>query len=292
MEKSVGRHYKCPKNYVWLKKGDPYMTRHCREITLAAGRTLFAVQDAKNRPLGLYVPEQIFEEVKAADALTKNKREAATKKKDALTLEKARLALHELFPAIPKKDEEAVLTRAWKKNSRRVGRTEKISMEVKVKLGVTAHVRHTYTEYEKLLKKGFTRDAARKSIEKDVESIVSKWQGLVGRCSPEIIDLEESDSDYLLPGGSDSSVEIIAAKTVKSKKTATKKMSETLTTEKTATEKSIRKGPRSKSTIAKPRSKKAATPAKRAGKVVVPRKAKSTKGASPGPKRGGKGGKK
>ncbi|KAK8253913.1 hypothetical protein IWZ00DRAFT_211512 [Phyllosticta capitalensis] len=265
MEKSVGRHYKCPKNYVWLKKGDPYMTRHCREITLAAGRTLFAVQDAKNRPLGLYVPEQIFEEVKAADALTKNKREAATKKKDALTLEK--------------------------KNSRRVGRTEKISMEVKVKLGVTAHVRHTYTEYEKLLKKGFTRDAARKSIEKDVESIVSKWQGLVGRRSPEIIDVEESDSYYLSPGGSDSSVEIIAARTVKSKKTATKKMSETLTTEKTATEKSIRKGPRSKSTTAKPRSKKAATPAKRAGKVVVPRKAKSTKGASPGPKRGGKGGK-
>ncbi|KAK7544523.1 uncharacterized protein J3D65DRAFT_673267 [Phyllosticta citribraziliensis] len=251
-ERRVGTGFKCPKDYVWLKKGDPYMTRHCREITLAGGKTLFTKIDAKERPVGLYLPQQVYEVVKTADASTKEKRQAATKRKDALTLEKARVALNKSFPAMPKEDEEAVLTRAWKKSSGRVGRTETISMEVKVKLGVTAHARHAYTEYDELLKQGFTQKVAREKIKTDVEDIVSKWQGMSHMSKGMIRDSEgEELSEY---SDSDPSAEATSiTRTLRKRTTAMKKTTENLTSENAATETRSRK--------------KAARPAKRAEKV-------------------------
>lgn len=248
--------FKCPKDYVWLKKGDQYMTRHCREVTLAGGKTLFTRLDAKERSIGLYVPRQVHEEVKAADALTKEKRQAATERKDALTLEKARVALNKSFPAMPKEDEEAVLTRAWKKSSGRVGRTETISMEVKVKLGVTAHARHEYTKYDELLKQGFTRKVAREKIKSDVEDIVSKWQGFSHMSKGKVRDSEEALSEY---SDSDPSAEATSTtRTLRKRTTAMRKMSENLTSEHGTTESRNRK--------------KAARPARRAGKAVVLKK--------------------
>ncbi|KAK7553722.1 hypothetical protein IWX49DRAFT_496892 [Phyllosticta citricarpa] len=272
-ERSVGRGYKCPAGYVWLKKGDHYMTRHCRDKTLAGGKTVFAVLDAKERRIGLYIPQQVYEEVKAADAMTKPKRQAITKRKDALTLEKARVVLKKLFPAIPEEDEEAILTRAWKKNSRRVGRTETISMEVKVKLGVTAHVRHAYTEYDQLLKQGLTQKVARERIKTDVEDIVSKWQGLPGELKRKMRDSEEAPSEY---SDSDSSFGATAtSRTLKKRTTATRKMSQSLASKNTATESRT--------------CKNATRPTKRAGKAVVPKRKRTTnKRPSKGPKSGSK----
>ncbi|KAK8165248.1 hypothetical protein BKA80DRAFT_309374 [Phyllosticta citrichinensis] len=247
-ERRVGTGFKCPKDYVWLKKGDQYMTRHCREVTLAGGKTLYTKIDAKERSVGLYVPQQVHEAVKAADASTKEKRQAATERKDALTLEKARVALNKSFPVMPKEDEEAVLTRAWKKSSGRVGRTETISMEVKVKLGVTAHARHAYTEYDELLKQGFTQQVAREKIKTDVGDIVSKWQGLSHMSKGKIRDSEEELSEY---SDSDPSAEATSiTRTLRKRTRAIRKMSENLTSENAATEIRSRK--------------KAARPAKRA----------------------------
>lgn len=86
--------------------------------------------------------------------------------------------MESMFPCIPKRDAEKVLNHAYLKGSGRVGRTARHSNEDKVRLAVIAHIRHEWTEYDKLMgEKGLTREEARKRVWRTVANIRDKWMG-------------------------------------------------------------------------------------------------------------------
>lgn len=63
------------------------------------------------------------------------------------------------------------------KYSDRVGRSaaaKNLDVEA-VRLTVVAHIRHTETEYDVLLAKGYERREARKQVNEDVDRLLSIW---------------------------------------------------------------------------------------------------------------------
>lgn len=77
---------------------------------------------------------------------------------------------------MPADDMDAILARAFAKYSGNVGRTTTIDAARRASLAVEAHVRHTYTEYEGLLKDGVEREEARRRIRTKVRAVKEKWR--------------------------------------------------------------------------------------------------------------------
>lgn len=78
---------------------------------------------------------------------------------------------------MPVESLDAVLDHAFRKGSGRVGRTSQIEDENKAAMAVEAYVRHTHTAYEEMLRKGTSRDVARRQVREKVHTIMAAWQG-------------------------------------------------------------------------------------------------------------------
>ncbi|KAK3175734.1 hypothetical protein K4F52_010033 [Lecanicillium sp. MT-2017a] len=166
-----------PTGYKFLKKGNPYLTSLCRRMTLAEGKRLFVVIE-KSKALGLRAPKWIINHAYNEERGTRTKRQEAVATRDSAIERAFADAAREQFPDMPAKDADAVIARAVKKRSGRVGRTGTLSIESKVRLAVGAHIRHTHTDYDKLIRqKGGGREAARKEVQGDVKELLNKWQG-------------------------------------------------------------------------------------------------------------------
>ncbi|KAL8999442.1 MAG: hypothetical protein Q9169_001756 [Polycauliona sp. 2 TL-2023] len=61
-------------------------------------------------------------------------------------------AIRELFPRIPEKDVQQIVTRAFRKGTAKVGTATDQPFIRRVHLAVGAHIRHMYTDYDSLLK--------------------------------------------------------------------------------------------------------------------------------------------
>jgi hypothetical protein len=85
--------------------------------------------------------------------------------------------VRELFPSCPPGREVVIAEHACLKYSGRIGRTAtaKSLEENAIRLAVIAHIRHTETQYDRLLAKGFDRREARARVEEKVDEILSKW---------------------------------------------------------------------------------------------------------------------
>ncbi|KAF2841342.1 hypothetical protein M501DRAFT_1000512 [Patellaria atrata CBS 101060] len=188
-----------PPGYTFVKKGDVFITRRCTTLTHEAGQVVHVVyvglflilsiiiltsvqQENSKKRIGLFVPHTVYKSVRKEALLTVDKREAAVRRKDERDIINAREALSVRYPAMPSPDREKILGHAFMKGSGRVGRTGKESMERRTSLAVEAHVRHTHTEYDELLRKlGLSREEARKVIRGKVKTVKKKWRGLKGR---------------------------------------------------------------------------------------------------------------
>ena len=116
--------------------------------------------------MGLRCPQHVYEEVRGdAESSALDRRENVLAK-DRRDLAKARLTLLKLFPRIPSEDAEAVLAHAFLKGSGRVGRTTTLNDDQKFRAAVAAHIRHTKTPYESLLRQG--RQSSRKEANAEV----------------------------------------------------------------------------------------------------------------------------
>lgn len=106
------------------------------------------------------------------------------KAKDSRDIEKARNAILRLFPQIPLASCQTVLDHGFQKGSGRVGRSTVLDDDHKVTLAIVAHVRHTMTPYETLLReldrdgvgKETRRETARGMIRGCVEDVLSRWR--------------------------------------------------------------------------------------------------------------------
>jgi hypothetical protein len=166
-----------PKGYGSLKKGNVYRTGLCRRLTREAGKTLYVVTDGK-KSVGLRAPIFILKEVHEKDRETRDDRVAAVARRDNATSNEFEAVLMSCFPKIPRESVGTILKHTLKKSSGRVGRTSKLSLEQKVQLAVRAHVRHSHTNYESLLREpGTNRNTARKMVAKDIDRLERIWQG-------------------------------------------------------------------------------------------------------------------
>ena len=87
-----------------------------------------------------------------------------------------RAAIKELFPRIPEEDLEQIVQHAWEKDSRRVGTNATLDLPRRVQLAVIARIRHTYTDYDFLLK-AFEWKEARRITEPGCLQKLIEWRG-------------------------------------------------------------------------------------------------------------------
>ncbi|KAJ6784282.1 hypothetical protein PWT90_10470 [Aphanocladium album] len=165
-----------PKGYKLLRKGYPFMTALCRRKTLAAGQTLYVVR-AGSKTLGVRAPRRIINEVYEEERQTRATRRAAVAARDVSTRNVFEAALRRQFPEMPAADADKVLQRTLRKHSGRVGRTGKLYLDDKVRLAVAAHVRHTHTDYDTLVRGEKSRKEARKAVYNTVREVLAKWEG-------------------------------------------------------------------------------------------------------------------
>ncbi|RII21407.1 hypothetical protein CUC08_Gglean000569 [Alternaria sp. MG1] len=163
-----------PKEYGYLPKGDRYKTLHCRKLTHEKGRKLYIVVD-KNKTIGIRVPLSVLHKVHTQAKQTLSTRRATTAQRDATDIAKAAAEVDVQFPKIPAAAKETVLRHGFKKHSGRVGRTSSLPLSRKVLLAVIAHVRHMHTDYDTLLERGKSREIARKTTRKGIETVIQRW---------------------------------------------------------------------------------------------------------------------
>ncbi|GIZ39968.1 hypothetical protein CKM354_000332700 [Cercospora kikuchii] len=92
------------------------------------------------------------------------------------TNEKVRAAIKELFPRIPEEDLKAILDHAWEEGSHRVGTNSTIELPRRVQLATIARIRHTYTDYDRLLR-AFEWKEARALVEPTCLKKLIEWRG-------------------------------------------------------------------------------------------------------------------
>ncbi|RDA87229.1 hypothetical protein CP532_2541 [Ophiocordyceps camponoti-leonardi (nom. inval.)] len=89
--------------------------------------------------------------------------------------------LRDLFPRIPNTDRQRVILHSFTESAsyhgeRRVGRSSTLTLSRRVQLAVLAHIRHTHTTYDDLLKR-MPWNAARKAVQPVCLDILVKWRG-------------------------------------------------------------------------------------------------------------------
>ncbi|CAK7566013.1 MAG: hypothetical protein SEPTF4163_003944 [Sporothrix epigloea] len=149
-----------PRAYTFVRKGNVYITAHCRRAAQAEGRVVYTVvQDLSKRTiLGLRCPQHIVTAVRAAEQASRATRHAATDKRDAALAENFRVALLARYPAVPADNVPRIVQHAMQKHLRRVARTGTLDLDKRVQLAVRAHIRHRWTNYEALLRERVDRD--------------------------------------------------------------------------------------------------------------------------------------
>ncbi|CAJ2511833.1 Uu.00g074580.m01.CDS01 [Anthostomella pinea] len=89
--------------------------------------------------------------------------------------------LRDLFPRIPNTDRHEIIEHAFNKDTKfhgevKVGMATDIPLARRVQLAALAHIRHTHTRYDQLLKEADWANA-RKAVEKPCLDIIVKWRG-------------------------------------------------------------------------------------------------------------------
>ncbi|KAL4986170.1 hypothetical protein BDW68DRAFT_178984 [Aspergillus falconensis] len=167
-----------PTDYVFVPRGDVYVTRHCRSKTKEDHRLVYKVYDnTGKKALGIRVPADVYAAVIQSAEETAESRANAVRARDERDLAHNKELLRKQFPLMPAQSLNAILEHAFLKGSGRVGRTTTTPEKEKVTLAVEAHIRHVHTPYEALLRSGMSRLEARNKIREQVQTILAAWAG-------------------------------------------------------------------------------------------------------------------
>jgi hypothetical protein len=172
---------------VFLPSGDVALTRRARKHSrLWAVVLKWSRARKRYERQGLLVEDAALQQAEtecAADAAQREvRREQAGLRREELDQDYIRhfaRRVRELYPHCPRDRERAVAEHACRKYSGRVGRSAaaKDLAAAAVHLAVTAHIRHTETEYDDLLLRGLDRSEARARVGPTVVAIAERWQG-------------------------------------------------------------------------------------------------------------------
>ncbi|KAK8054459.1 hypothetical protein PG994_009526 [Apiospora phragmitis] len=167
-----------PKGYIFVPKGDVYITGNCRRQTQAAKQTVYAVVNHQRKSVGIRVPAAVHARVLQDERASRADRASTVQRRDAALEKQFRDAILSQFPQTPAADVPLVVRRAMLKGSGRVGRTGKLDIKTKAKLAVRAHIRHVHTEYDNMLRaKTHNKGKARDETLSKVNEIADSWGG-------------------------------------------------------------------------------------------------------------------
>jgi len=174
------------KNYVFVPAGDAALTRRSKKHSKLCGELLTWNRRIKRyHRLGIYVEEQALAQAEEECEADKLKREEKNKKaavkreiEDKEYIQNFALATREQYPNCPRKREFTIAKHACAKYSGRVGRTADAKKfdEDMIERAVIAHIRHSETNYDELLSKGYDKRSVREQIYGDVQKILNKWK--------------------------------------------------------------------------------------------------------------------
>ena len=172
----------------FLPSGDAALTRRSRKYS-----TLWAVVVRFSRARGRYERQGLLVEEPALERATKEclgdegqrriareRAAVARGRADADYVAKFAEGIRSGYPGCPAAEVAAVTKHACEKYSGRVGRTDaakQLDAEA-IGLAVRAHIRHSHTEYDRLLGKGWERGEARAAVRGQVEQVLERWRKL------------------------------------------------------------------------------------------------------------------
>jgi hypothetical protein len=164
-----------PAGYVFVPKGNVYITGNCRKRTVEAGKSVYRVVDKKKRTIGLRCPQSILDRVRADEKGSRETRANTVKRRDNAYESSFRESVIKLFPMAPEEAVAKIVSHALKKYSRRVGRSGALDMDSKARLAVIAHIRHCCTKYDTIIKEGKSKMEARNTVLPTVKGITKDW---------------------------------------------------------------------------------------------------------------------
>ncbi len=171
---------------VYLPRGDTALTRRSRKYSQLA-----AVVVRFSRTRGRYERQGVLVESKALERAEKEclgdeERRLIARARAALSREQAESRyvtqfaekILALYPGCPLSEAQDIATHACLKYSGRVGRSAAAKQfnEEAIDLAVKAHVRHTHTQYDRLLAQGIERRDARSAVADAVSDVVNRWR--------------------------------------------------------------------------------------------------------------------
>lgn len=174
-------------NLVFLPRGDVALTRRSRKYSnLSAIVLRFSRSRGRYERQGLLVEPEALDraerECLADEEYRKLNRERAAIHRELADKEYVALFAKQVqlrYPGCPEEEAQAIAEHACEKYSGRVGRSAaaKAFDAEAVDLAVRAHLRHTHTEYDRLLSRGWERTEARSAIARKLEDALTEWSG-------------------------------------------------------------------------------------------------------------------
>jgi hypothetical protein len=171
---------------VFLPRGDVALTRRSRKYS-----TLWAVVVRFSRSRGRYERQGLLVESGALEraqqeCLNDEARRRIAREKASLAREEADRhyvaefteRIRSRYPNCPEDEAVSIARHACEKYSGRVGRSSaaKVFDAAAIDLAVGAHVRHSHTQYDRFLSRGWERAEARAAVDDNVGEIMDRWR--------------------------------------------------------------------------------------------------------------------
>ncbi|KAM0349816.1 hypothetical protein ACHAPU_003650 [Fusarium lateritium] len=227
-----------PPGFEFVPAGNPQLTQACKELSREKDAMVFIVslKNAKEpstanilahqvHRVGHHVREIIVEEARASigqarDYVLPVLRDAPEPIPESQDEYDAQVdaALRDLFPRIPNTDRQMIIEHAFRRDPtgkgerEKVGLSDDLTLARRVQLAVLAHIRHTHTRYDTLLRETSWQNA-RKVVETLCLDTLVKWRGdeesgrdQLDEILREVVVISDSDGDES-GNESDSSIE-------------------------------------------------------------------------------------
>ncbi|KAI2631708.1 hypothetical protein GGS21DRAFT_157814 [Xylaria nigripes] len=213
-----------PPGYEFIPVGHPELSQECKELSREDNAMFFIVSMSKDtlkldhhmNRLGYhfrrnvvhaaryalhqrgYVHEPAYEHDPGIPEPIPNSQWEIDQEADAV--------LRDLFPRIPHTDRQEIINHAFKKDGTyngdyKVGMARELTLARRVQLAALAHIRHTHTRYDALLKESDWANA-RKAVEKPCLDIIVKWRGdeetgrdQLDEILREVIEISDTEND-------------------------------------------------------------------------------------------------
>ncbi|CAG8127022.1 unnamed protein product [Penicillium olsonii] len=191
-----------PSGYTFIPAGNPQLTTACKERCRNEGLQIHAVSTTPHHQthnlsqhvhrIGYHFPSTVVAAVCSELGLyltstgktlpiyamgrTENRSRAASEVSQVTINTDARNAMRDLFPNIPDQDLNQIIKTAFQKGQKKVGTATELPLARRAQLAVVAHIRHVYTNYDRLLKTTSFHEA-RTTVEHPTLAKVIEWRG-------------------------------------------------------------------------------------------------------------------